>query len=276
MTTLFPHPWRTGIPVRRLVWITTVLGALPLQASPWIEVTTGLFNEAHSVFVAEGKTASGADRRTVRYGEAVSLLNVQPRTHANIDKAYALFEEIRSTSPDDDLGIASRYMQGRIEQVQRATPDLAKADAIFSGLGRDHPAHPVAQRARVKLALIRLYADIDAAERRRRYDEFSAGAASLTDAGAKVQMHLLLGEFARRLHYGHEQEFAHLLAADEAGVTKRRLQGELLVRIGDLARLTGRPGVARDYYTRYLEQFPRTDRRSLIEGYLAIPNASAR
>jgi hypothetical protein len=259
--------------LRRLSWVALVSAALNnAQATPWDDLRGGLFNEAHHTFSKEAEAAGKADQRGLRFGEAVALLNIQPRTQSNIDKAYALLEDVRTAAPGDDLGIESRYLQGRIEQVQRSTPDPVKAEAIFSELVQQHPAHPIGQRARVKLAVLRLYAKTDAAERRRRYDDFTSGAGELSDPGAKVQMHLLLADVAQRFKYGNEEELAHMLAADQVGVIKRSLQVQVLVRVGDLARLTGKNAMARTYYTRFLEQFPRTDRRSTIEGYLAALN----
>ncbi|CAM2992494.1 hypothetical protein [Rariglobus hedericola] len=271
MTTLFKRHPRACVLARRSLGAVLFSVALTAAASPWDEMTTGLFNEAHAAFSKEEK-APGADLRSLRFGEAVSLLNVQPRTSSNIDRAYAILEELRTATPGDDIGMESRYFQGRIEQVQRPTPDLAKAEAIFSELVRDHPEKLVGQRARVKLAVTRLYAPVSPAERRDRYDAFTRDAGQITDPGIKVQMHLLLGEAARRLQYGNAEELAHLLAAYEAGVTKRRLLVEVLVRIGDLARLEGRKDVAIKYYTLFLEQFPRTDRRSTVEGFLVELN----
>jgi hypothetical protein len=246
-----------------------------LKHPRWEDVRSGLFNEAYDSFSTAASNSTGTNQREARFGQAVALLNVQPRTQANINRAYDLFEQVRASASSDDLGLEARYLQGRIEQVQRATPDLAKAEAIFSEIAAAHPRHPIGQRARVKLALLRLFTKIDAVERRRRFDDFTSAASELTDAGAKVQMHLLLAETARRFTYGDEQELAHLLAADEIGVTKRTLQIQALVRVGDLARLTGKNELARAYYTRFLEQFPRTDRRSTIEGYLAALNPSS-
>ncbi len=266
-----PHTHARGV-IRRLLLLPLAFVTLPLSASPWEDVSVGLFNDARAAFSGQADDAPESERRNLVFGEAVALLNVQPRTAANIEKAYGLFEKIREANPTDELGLNSRYLQGRIEQIHRPTPDVAKAEAIFAELVQAHPAHPVAQRARVKLAIIRLYANIEAAERRRRYDDMTSHARDLADPGAKVQMHLLLGAVARRFGFGYEQELAHMLAADQAGVVKRSIQISLLARIGDLARLTGKTDVARTYYTRFLEEFPRTDSRSTIEGYLADLN----
>lgn len=267
--TLTPFCLRSRRHARRLLGASILLVALTVQASPWDDISTGLFNEAHTAFINASDEAAPADRRILRYGEAVSLLNAQPRTQSNIDQAYGILEEVRNAGAGDDLALEARYLQGRIEQIQRSTPSPSKAEAIYLELIAQTPDHPVAQRALVKLAIIRLYDRIDSAERRQRYDWFTREAARLTDDGARVQLHLLLAEYARRLEYGNEQELAHMLAAYKAGVTKRRLLVEVLVRIGDLSRLTGRNDMARDFYTRFLEQFPRTDRRSTVEGYLA-------
>ncbi len=261
--------------MRHALGATLVSAALNAGAAPWVDMSIGFFNEAHAEFIKEEKSPD-ADLRALRFGEAVSLLNVQPRTDSNIDRSYAIFGELFAAAPDDDIGWNSRYLQGRIEQQQRSKPDLAKAEAIFTELIRRNPSHSVAQRAQVKLAVIRLYSKTDPAERRRRYDEFTDHVAKFTDTGIKVQMHLLLAEAARRFNFGNETELAHLLAAHEGGVTKRNLRAEALVRIGDLARLTGRVELAREFYTLFLEQFPRNDRLSTIEGYLAVLNAPAR
>lgn len=258
--------------IHRLTCVALASLLSPLPATPWEDVSVGLFNDAHGTFAAEAEKSAATDRRTQRFGEAVALLNVQPRTSSNIDEADAILNEVRTAAPGDDLGIEARYLQGRIAQVHLAQPNLAKAETIFSELHQAHPTHPVGQRAQVKLAVIRLYAPLDASERRRRFDDITAGVSSLTDPGAKVQMHLLLGEVARRFNYGAEQELSHVLAADQTGVIKRSLQVQVLVRIGDLARLTGKNDLARTYYTRFLEEFPRTDRRSTIEGYLSALN----
>ncbi len=273
MTTLFPLRLRLRGPRTCATAAVIVVTALTSSASPWENMSTGLFNEAHAEFTKLEK-APGADLRSLRYGDAVSLLNIQPRTQSNIEKAYQIFEELHAAAPADDLGLESRYMQGRIEHAQRATPDLQKAEAIFSELVKSHPNHPASQRAQVKLAIIRLYAKIDATERRSRYDGFTVAASQLQDAGAKVQMHLLLADVARRFDYGEAEQLNHMLAAEKAGVTKRRLRGDVLVRIGDLARLTGKNDLAATYYTQFLAEFPRTDRRTTVENYLAAFNAS--
>ncbi|MET0261650.1 MAG: tetratricopeptide repeat protein [Rariglobus sp.] len=274
MITLIHTRLPAGRQLRRTACAALALVALTAGATPWETVSTGLFTEAHTAFVETGKTAEGAELRLNRYGEAIALLNVQPRTQSNIDKAAGILDEVYKAAPGDDLGFEARYMLGRVEQSQRSTPDLAKADQIFSELIERNPAHPVAQRAQAKLAIIRLYGQMDEAERRRRYDTFTAISHKLTDPGAKTQLHLLLGEFAQRFNYGNEEDFAHTLAADKSGVIRRTLRVQVLARIGDLARLTGRKEVARDYYSRFLEQFPRTDRRTTIEGYLADLNSS--
>lgn len=255
-----------------ILWSAFFTVSSILNATPWDEATIGLFNESHGAFVEALGTSPEQERRSLRFGEAVTLLNVQPRTEGNIDKARQIFEEVRAAGSADDMGVESWYLLGRIEQVHRPSPDLAKAESIFRELTAAHPAHPAAQRARVKLAVLRLYAQVDEAERRRRYEEFTANAKDLTDPSAKVQMHFTLAEVARRFKYGHAEELAHLVAADQTGVVKRSLQIQVMVRAGDLARLTGQNELARSYYTRFLEQYPRTDRRSTIEGYLAALN----
>lgn len=278
MKTSPPHP--AGGASRAVALALGALCALSpsvCAASTWEDVSGGLFNEARHDFASRLPDAPAAERRGLRYGEAAALLNVQPRTQANVDRAFAILDEVWSSGKSDDLGMEARYLMGRIEQIHRQSPDAAKADSIFSSMIAENAAHPVAQRAAVKLAILRLYAPgTPPQERRRRYDEFSRLAASLDEQAAKVQMGLLLGEYARRMGYGEGQELGHLLAAHAAGITKRNSLMTVLARIGDLARLTGRDALAVEYYGLFLREFPRTDRRTTIEGYLATLNAPAK
>lgn len=241
------------------------------EENPWDKIASGLFNEADVVFEKIATKSTGETARLALYGKAVALLNIQPRTQGNIEKSQQIFEAICQAAPADDLGLAARFMQARVVQIHLLPANKERAEQIYAELSAGPPSHPITQRAKVKLTLLRIYATgIDETERRNRFVEGEERATELFELGPRAQMHLLLAETAQRLSYGIETELKHLLSAESSGIVKLRLRADVLVRIGDLARMLGREEMARSHYEVFLKEYPRTDRRTTVEGYLKM------
>jgi hypothetical protein len=246
--------------------------ALPLFAaepvptpSPWDQTALGLFKDAHTAFAKQ----PSADRET-RFGEAVTLLSLQPKTDANLDRAAALFNAIVAANATDDLGISSRYFLARIPQVHRATPDNTAALPLFRELAALDSTHPLAQRAVVQLALIELYEpNLPPAEIRARYDRLAARGATLTESSAVRDFNMVMGDAALRFSLGDDLALDHLLAADRAGIARAVTQRDTWLRIAELARRAGRKDVSKTYYTQFLDTFPRDSRRLTVKERLA-------
>lgn len=248
-----------------------LVGAVCAEESPWDKITLGLFNEADGVFEEIATKSKGETARQALYGRAVALLNIQPRTQGNVEKSQQLFESIYQANTVDDLGLAARFMQARISQIHLLPVNKERAEQIYTELSAGRPNHAITQRAKVKLTLLRIYATgIDETERRNRFVKGEEWATGLSELGPRAQIHLLLAETAQRLGYGMETELKHLLAAESAGIIKLRLRADVLVRIGDLARILGDEKMARAYYRIFLKDYPRTDRRTTVEGYLKM------
>src|SRR5262245_53066631 len=100
--------------LRRLIWPaflgTVAFGAEP--AVPWHDASRYAFDASHAAFV------KGKDREA-RLGEATTLLNLQPRTAANIERAAVLLDSVSAANPSDEPGICARYLRARIEDVHR-------------------------------------------------------------------------------------------------------------------------------------------------------------
>lgn len=248
-----------------------LVGGVSAEERPWDKIALGLFNEADGVFEEIAAKSTGEEARLALYGRAVALLNIQPRTQGNIEKSQQLFESIYRAETLDDLGLAARFMQARIAQIHLLPVNKERAEQIYTELSAGRPNHPITQRAKVKLTLLRIYATgIDEAERRNRFVEGEERATGLSELGPRAQIYLLLAETAQRLGYGTETELKHLLSAESAGIVKLRLRADVLVRIGDLARISGDEEMARAHYKVFLKDYPRTDRRTTVEGYLKM------
>lgn len=215
----------------------------------WGDAARGLVNDAYRQFEKAGT------HREAQLGLAVTLVNVQPKTSANIERAAAILEVLRG---NDELGITATYYLARLEQVHRFTPDPGKALERYDQLYREHPGHPLAQMGVVKAALLRLYIT------RLPFEEVEATGVKLSDPDAVRDFHLVLADAAGRLGLSDEQALKHLLAAEQAGLAKRKTAGDVWIRIGELARLSGKRDLAARYYGKFLEDFPNDQRAFLV------------
>lgn len=235
------------------------------QPSPWDQTALGLFKDAHAAFAE-----LPAGDRQARFGEAVTLINLQPKTDANLDRASALLSAIVATGATDDLGVSSRYFLARIAQVHRSNPDSAAALALFRELAALDSPHLLAQRAVVQVALLELFDPlVPAAEIRARHDRLAARGSTLADPAILRDFHLVMGDAAIRFNLGDEVALDHLLAADRAGIARAITQRDTWIRIAGLARRAGRTRVAVAYYERFLENFPRDSRRLMVREIIA-------
>lgn len=243
-----------------------LFAAAPAPASsPWDTTALNLLKEAHADFAALPESD-----RDARFGEAVTLLNLQPKTDANLDRAAALFNALIAADATDHLGISARYFLARIPQVHRVNPDTAAALALFRELAALDSPHPLAQRAVIQVALLELFEPgVTADEARVRFDRLVARGASLTDPSAVRDFNLVMGDAALRFGFPDEVALGHLIAADRAGIARAATRRDTWVRIAELARRAHRPDIAADYYNRFLKNFPRDARRLLVEQHLA-------
>lgn len=257
-----------------------VLAACPLAraATPpptlqqaWEDAALNLTKEAnHGFAVLEGREA--------RFGEAVTLLQVQPKTDVNIQRAATLLEGIVTENTGDELGITARYYLGRLEQVHRTPLNPPAAAGHYAVLMRDYPGHPLTEQAIVKLALLELYAPAATKEARLQvFEKFRLLGERLQTHDAIRDLNLTLANAALRLDLGDELALPAYIAAHRAGIHLTNVRGDVVVSIGELARKTGRTDLAREYYRLFLDEFHRDNRRLTIrERLAALPAPAAR
>jgi tetratricopeptide (TPR) repeat protein len=235
-----------------VIGVIATAGALADDAA-WRDAARLLVDDAHRQFVARGD----------RLGEAIALLNVQPKTSGNIERAAELLDRLRGA---DEIGIAATYYLARLEQIHRFRPNPQRALALYAELFRQHPHHPLAQSGVVKAALMRLYGgDAD-------FAEIEASGRQLTIPEAVRDFHLALADAAGRLNLPAEKQLEHLLVVERVGVAKRKTAADLYVRIAELARESGRAELARQFYGKFLAEFPNDQRVRLVKERLAGTN----
>ena len=191
---------------------------------------------------------------------AITLLNVQPKTNRNIEKAYRLLEEIKDEDSSDTYGISAQYFLGRIDQIHRSPPDPESARRHFSRLIERHGEHPAAQLAIIKLGILDLYDPSikDVATRLSRTEE---RVEMLMDPMAERDFHILLAEAYERFNFSKSKSLEHLLAAKAADPTIELLDPNFTVGVADLVKELGDLETAIRYYRRFLENYQRDARR---------------
>ena len=269
------RPSRSGFGARppRLLVLLLLAGLAPARAGelasapadPWDQTALGLFKDAHHAFAQRP-----ADDREARFGAAVTLINLQPKTDANLDRAESLLHALVADDPPDDLSVAARYYLARIPHVHRTRPDTARALAAYREIIALGSPHPLAQRAVVLAGLLSLHEPrLGAEERAARHARVAADAASLDAPSARRDLHLILADVALRHDLGDETVLHHLLAADTAGIARAVTRRDTWLRTAEIARRSGRTEIAVLYYRRFLDQFQSDPRRLAVEERLA-------
>jgi len=227
------------------------------------------FNEARDAF-GLARPVTPTEARLNRLGLANALLNVQPRTDATLTQCVGLLEKVVGENVGDDAGITALYLLGRIDQIHRATPDLAAARRRYTQLADGGSPHPLAQLGIVQLALLTLYRPlVPTTPPVERLAAAEALAARLTLPSAQSDLQLLLARSTLFFGGAKEKALEHFLAARKLGIAPDRVRADTAFSTAELARELGHTHVAMECYTAFLQDNPRdvrgwTARQALV------------
>ncbi|MDB6095196.1 MAG: hypothetical protein JWM32_2758 [Verrucomicrobia bacterium] len=251
-----------------LVLASSGLATAPPYNAAWENASRQLLPDAHRAF-ADPAAVSGPARRVARLGEAVTVLNLQPRTDERIGQARQMLEGLAAERANDEVDAFARFFLARLLELHVRPAEPTAARQIYGELLEQYPGHPLAERAAAQLVLIDAYADTSPGERQRRLTALEQLGPQLTTPSGRRDFYLNLGN--AYIDFGLEPTRAldHLLVADRAGITHPVTQASTWIAIGELARATGQSALARDYYGRFLAGFPLDSRRTLIAQRLA-------
>lgn len=209
--------------------------------------------------------AAGPSRASdPRLADAIAALRHEPVTEATRAHARAELVALIAESPDSEAGICAAYLLGRLRQLGGE----AEEPAEFLTLIARHPEHPLAQLARLKLILRRLYA-LDGPPPASRLADAETFGAGITQPALRGDFHLAMGE--AYLFFGDQRAAAlrHLDAAEHLGIAASTTRATVRVQVGELARLTGDRARAAASYRAFLDEFPRDIRRQIVLDRLA-------
>jgi hypothetical protein len=227
----------------------------PGDEEAWRQLSILNPGQAARVFAAG---MEGPDGRESRFGEAVALLNAEPRTSSNVEEASRLFQAVRQERDDDDMGAGSAYYLARIAQLHGSTPDRASAVEGLRELIAHHPRSPYSQLAAPKLAILLLYDDVPPARWEARVREIQALIPLLRAPEARRDTRLILAGALLRFRRDHARAYPLITQCLDAGlVTRVSRINALLLQAAESARTLGRNAEALAYYRRYLAEFRR-------------------
>ena len=243
-------------------------GDPPSLSQAWDLSRLYRFNEAAEAFEARLAASTAETVLETKFGFAVNLINRQPKTRANIERARLLMREISEAAPDSQYGIASRYFLGRIAHLHVHPVRIDEAIEHFRYLVEHHPQHFWGQAAATKYGFLLLYRQISPEERERTFLELELLAEALPSPYLRSNFHFMLGTAAVRFDFLPERALFHFVEADRAGLIKGRARTDGLLRVGELARRLGERELAARYYRRYLSEFRRDPPRDLVRARL--------
>ena len=237
----------------------------PLEAA-WRDAATFLFGEANRAFSdAKGERRVNEHERLL--GEALTLLNLQPRTGANLALARERLETLASGSDSDDHASAvfAKYFLARIYERYSVPPRLDDARNLYRQLVESHAGNSVAEYGAAALVLIDLYENILATEREKRFAKLEELGALLKTPSGRRDYHLNMGNAYIDFEASRSKAIEHLIAGEAGGITRWQVESATWISIGELARVEGRNDLAVTYYGKFLAKYKRDNRHYTIQ-----------
>ena len=260
-----------------MIGVGLVIGFVPNQSQAkepdsligvWQKVSIYLTKEALIELNELPEPGDANNQRERDFCAAVVQLDQQPLSEDRLDDVERRLKVLLAAGLNDEIDGASRYLLGRIAQIYRVNANVTLAASYYRELiQRAGPGHWT-DIARVKLAVLILYA-LPAANTAERIDQAEALIPGTTDPLAVRDLHRVVGRAVMFYNFLPADALQHLLAADKIGGLNGTLGADQLVQIGELAWDTGDEDLAKKYYERLRYEYPRDPRIFLMDQRIA-------
>lgn len=209
---------------------------------------------------AAAKLATGAlpSSRELTWARAVVRLDQQPVTEEHLREVEAACAAL--ATGDDDIADAAAYLRARIYQVHTQRPDYPRAATLYRELAERHPHSHWAQLGLVKLGLLVLYALPEPAAPEARIAAAMALLPRLEERELQRDLQLQIGHAGTHYQQSLDSVLPHLLAADRLGGLVGQTEEDLTCQIGELSLRAGHHAQAKEYFERYLRDYPQSGR----------------
>lgn len=203
----------------------------------------------------------GIDERERQFGEAVSVLNVQPRTAENIRQAKDLFLEL--LKGDDRFAGLSEFFLARLHADYTDPRDLPTAKRFYRSALERGTGDPVVETGAARLVNMTEADHPQPEDAIRALNELEPLASQLKTPQGKRTFHEAMGQgyiLAGELEAG----LRHHLIAESFGFTRRQTEAASWVTIAEAARELRKNDIAAEYYRKFLAKYLRDSRSYLI------------
>lgn len=236
----------------------------------WLHLSRYETTEAAQVFaVTESRTLQ--DERIRRLGEAVGRLH-QPALGAAarrvaLEALEALWFERKGSV--DEVGCWAGYFLGRWQQLYEIPANYDEALSWYRQVYEAGDDNYVAQLARLKATGVELYAPLSNEPNREARIEWALlHLTYVTEPGIRVAYILVLADGLLLHGAPDELVLGYLEEAWSLGVPVPQYRAKTLGQLGTLAHSLGRIDVARNYYEKFLYEFPNDIRTRRIRDQL--------
>ena len=232
--------------------------ASPATDQGWHDLAGYLFRDAHDAFTRD---APGSDRQRA-LGAAASLLNDPPVTSGKVAQAETQLRDLLAANATDEPALYARYPLARIAHLHRPA-EIAEIERAYREVIAASPAHPLAELAAGKLALVLLYQRPDLTVSQR----LAAAAALAPVAGADrlpetaCIYYRVLAEAALYYDVIDDRVLAWLQRAAALAPRDVMTATSLRLQLAEVARALGQRETALAYYREYLAVAVPTDNR---------------
>lgn len=204
------------------------------------------------------KDLEGVDERARTLAGAVLDLARPPLSDGDWNRIEPVLA--RLAKGDDEIAAQALYLQARMYQVQKSTPDYGRTEQLYGELARRWPGSHWAQLGYVKLGLIKLFALPEPADPHQRLTSVEAVLARITEPVLRRDLLLQMGWAGLHYELPLDEILPHLIAADQIGGLMGITPEDLVIQIGELSFRAGYLHQARRYFERFFAEFPTSTR----------------
>jgi len=252
-------------PTFAFILILANLSAARAAENGWEALARFEFERARESLAAEAAVGN----RMAAVGEALAVLNRQPKTAGNTTEAEARLATVIRENSRDDAGLWARYFSARLEQWHRTPTQPVAAATMYRALIAENPSHAAAQHALVKLAVLLIYEPAVEPSRDAGLLVAAEFLTRATDPNVAVGLHLLLGRAMLYFRKSEPDALTHLEAALRGGIANRQTRASTLYSSAELALALGRRESALQHFRTFLTENQRDQRVNYVREQVA-------
>jgi tetratricopeptide (TPR) repeat protein len=226
-----------------------------------------LFNDAVNSLREYHKTH--APTRETELALAAGLINFQPVTSQRIQESSDALGKLFKDNPADEVGVMAKYLQARIEQLHRDTPNVPEALRYYKELIASQPQHPIAQRALSRVIVLELYtfdkSDLLNRGKQAVAEELAKQSAALTDPLAKRMAEMALCQAYFQFGWDRATGAQHAENALATGFVRQRSEGNYLIIVASVSEEQGQKEKALKFYKEFVAKNQRDARTFTIQ-----------